>query len=279
MEPFVLEDRSRATLLALGGGVLFALGVSLAIFGVLSLLQRTGEKGDKVARSVRFILAEPPAEVEKPLPPKREEVKPPKRRQRRPKAQQNKTRRIQRAVRKPRLAKSGIPRSFVGLGVSEAPTFVMAADVDLAVDDTETQAYANAAKLFRTAGARESAGRRGSGGGGTGRQGGVTPARVIEIFFPSEAYPANMLNKGVECEVVCRVVVSVEGLAKEVIVEEMQPHPHRGCTGNLDSYRDVVQQTLQTVSRHWKFRAAVDRENDLPVEDEVLVSVTFEIES
>jgi hypothetical protein len=283
MRKFELQPKRRTAPLLWGIGILLSLGLSLAIFSVLGLWQKTGEKGEKLVRSLRFSLPPAPQEAAKPPPPPaQEEVKPPVRPKRKAKPKSVKSKTVRRRARPLRRMQTGIPRRILqSFGETGTPAFVMADTMDILSDRSTTEAYSNASTLIQRE-AAEMASRleRGRNPSGRTQRAGIRPARCIRVDFPDDAYPRAMIDAGIECLAVTQAVVSKEGFVEEVRVLDLKPHPRRSDSeGDLEKWMDVVQKTLQKISRNWRFRAAVDRSKNLPVEDVVIVNILFEIET
>lgn len=260
-----------------GGAIL----LSLALFGLLGSMQRTGDKGEKVAKSISFQLPEAPPEVKSPPPPppqRSARARPP---QRKPRAPQNAPAEARRPARTLSAAGSGVPRSLKGMGVAiETPAFDFGDAMALDASGSTGEAMSNFNTLLQRA-ARESARqleRRRGGSGGASSLGGVRPPEPISTPFEGRDYPADMLNAGVECLAVTEVVVSKDGRVVDVNVVELQPLPGEECSGDgFEKWKKSVSDTLGKVSRTWRFRAALDRASNLPIEDCLTINILFEI--
>jgi hypothetical protein len=64
----------------------------------------------------------------------------------------------------------------------------------------------------------------------------------------------------------------------DIEVLEVKPHPARDDpAADLEDWARSMEGTLERVSRQWRFRAAVDRATNLPIEDDMTVNILFEI--
>jgi hypothetical protein len=259
-------------------GAMAAVGVTLGVFGLLSTMQKTGDKGEKIMRSITFRL--PEAEPPKPPPPPPqavEEVSVRPKPRRKPKASKTPPPPARSAHRRSRSNGGGVPRTLVDLGMDQAPAFAVNTAMDVCLESETCQTYQNTNTLLQRE-LSQMERRRARGAGKGARRKGIRPARQIDVDFPPEAYPPKMFDANIECLAVTRVHVSPEGLVQAVEVLEIRPHPEKGAArSDLERWKMDVAATLEDVSRRWRFRAAVDLSSDLPVEDTLTVNILFEI--
>jgi hypothetical protein len=279
MKTYSLPQRIKGRRPAGTLGLLGAIGVSLGVFCLLSGMQKTGDPGEKVVRSFTFRLPEVEAPAPPPPPPPTpKEIKPKPIPQRKPQTSKTPPPAARRSAQRARSSANGVPRTLLVLGLDQAPAFVVNTAMDVCLQNEMAETYQNAHTLLERELAQMDRRRDRGACGSQSRPNGIRPARQIDVDFPPDAYPKKMFDANVECLVVTRVRVSPEGLVKTVEVLTIRPHPGKGASAsNLDTWKSDVEETLQSVSRHWRFRAAVDLSSDLPVEDTLTINILFEI--